>query len=162
MGSHPCRPPPRFSGSGFRAPSNRLLRNLEQPRGTTGWKRQLGAAGDFGSHVGEGATGNCAGHSPDDLALVAELVTKSGRFGLQNAEPPVDVTAIVQPGNRLLPWIATLREADVRLVEPGLGREDTVVELVAVAGRAGLDAHSLELRSGERRLHIGVEHPSCR
>src|SRR5262249_25970288 len=47
--------------------------------------------------------------------------------------------------DRLLARIAALGEADVRLVEPGLRRKDRVVELVAPARDARLDAPALDV-----------------
>src|ERR671933_137115 len=44
----------------------------------------------------------------------------------QHAQAPVHVAAVTEADDRLLPGIAALREAHVRLVEPGLGGEDPV------------------------------------
>ena len=69
------------------------------------------------------------------------------------------MTAVVQPGDRLLARVAALREADRALLEPRLGGEDPVVELATPRRRAGEDPEPLELvrrRSG-RRSGLGVE-----
>ena len=64
------------------------------------------------------------------------------------AQPAVRAAAVVQPRDRLLARVAALREGDVRLVEPGLGGEDRLVELAAPDRRAGLDPQPLELLAG--------------
>ena len=68
------------------------------------------------------------------------------------------MAAVVQPRDRLLPRVAPLRERDVRLVEPGLGRQDRVVDLLAPGGDAGLDPDPLELVRAEGGLELRVEH----
>ena len=68
------------------------------------------------------------------------------------------MAAVVQPSDRLLPGKAALRERDVRAVEPGLGGEDRLVELLAPGGNARLDPRALELFVVERHVEIAVEH----
>ena len=68
------------------------------------------------------------------------------------------MAAVVQPRNRFLPGIATLAEVDVRDVEPGLRREDSVVDLAAPARHARLDPAPLELVRVERRRELRIEH----
>src|SRR5262249_10699270 len=70
----------------------------------------------------------------------------------------VCVAAVVEPGDRLLPRVAALRERDVRRVEPGFGGEDLVVDLVAPAPYAGFDPAQLELRGGGRQPSARGEH----
>src|SRR5262249_46858007 len=63
----------------------------------------------------------------------------------------VDLSTVVLARDRLLARIATLGEADVRLLEPGLRGKDRFVEFVSPARNAGLDAPALE-RFFARRL----------
>ena len=63
--------------------------------------------------------------------------------------------AVMEPRDRLLAGIAPLGERDVRRVEPGLGREDALVELLPPRGDPRLDPGSLELGCGVVRLWLG-------
>src|SRR5438270_3717384 len=67
------------------------------------------------------------------------------------------MTAEMEPRDRLLPGVATLREGDVRLVEARLGRKDAVVDLALPARHAGRDAAELEPLGREGRLEPGIE-----
>src|SRR5207237_3446963 len=84
-------------------------------------------------------------------ALDGRVVVK-----LDHSELAVDVPAVVQSRDRLLPGIAALREADVCLVEARLGREDALVELASPARDARLDPPKLELLLVQRRLGTRV------
>src|SRR6266536_2855262 len=64
--------------------------------------------------------------------------------------------AVVESRDRLLPRVAALREADVRLVETGLGGEHAVVELVAVARGPRFDAQTFEVGFVHRRLELDI------
>src|SRR5581483_4428134 len=98
-----------------------------------------------------------------DAADVAARVD-DGRSGIgrtvdvEDAEPSVDLAAVMLPRDRLLPGVAPLRERDRTLVETGFGGENAVVELAAVAWRPRLDPQPLELVLAERRLELLVEH----
>jgi hypothetical protein len=63
----------------------------------------------------------------------------------------------VQPRDRLLPRIAPLGEADGAFGQAGLGRQDTIVDLLAPRGRAGADPEQLELVGGDGRIQPRVE-----
>ena len=68
------------------------------------------------------------------------------------------MAAIVQARDRLLPRKASLRERDVRAVEPGLGGEDRLVELLAPGRNASLDPRALEVLVVEGHVEVAVEH----
>src|SRR5579863_217525 len=100
-----------------------------------------------GAHVRERDDGAVGTARRARHALDGRLVVE-----LDHLQLAIDVPAVVQACDRLLPGIAALAEADVRLVEAGLGGEDGVVELAAPPRDAGLDAAQLELVGRERRL----------
>ena len=60
--------------------------------------------------------------------------------------------------DRLLARVAAFPEVDRTGVEPGFGRENTVVDLAAEPRRPGLDPQELELVLPHGRLELGVEH----
>ena len=87
------------------------------------------------------------GHPPDLLLAEARPPPRpAGGASPGNhepAHPAVRMAAIVQPGDRLLPRVAALAEADRALVQPCLRRHRVAVELATVARDAGLDARRL-------------------
>ena len=88
---------------------------------------------------------------------MTNLVAWLYAFDLEHAQAPVDLPAVVQAGDRLLPRIAALRERDVRLVQPGLGGKDRAVELLAPGRGRGLDPDALDLVRGQGRRNVGVD-----
>ena len=83
---------------------------------------------------------------PADLALVGgdrRAGLGRARREREAAQAAVGVPAVVQPGDRLLPGIAALREADGPLDEAGLGRHRVGAELAAEPGDARLDPRHL-------------------
>ena len=77
-------------------------------------------------------------------------VSGGGSLDLEDAQLPVRLAAVVEPRNRLLPRVAALlrREADVSLVQAGLGGKDAIVDLAAPARARRQDAHALEILVG--------------
>src|SRR6476659_4857586 len=97
---------------------------------------ELSVLRNIDSYVAERPVTDCARDPADGLCAVADLVARLGALDLERLQAPVDLPAVVQPGDRLLARIAALRERHVRLVEARLGREDRVVELLP-PGRRG-------------------------
>ena len=64
---------------------------------------------------------------------------------LEDAQASVDVAAMLQPGKRLLPRVATLGERDRTVGQAGLGGQYPVVDLGPPARCASEDAQTLEL-----------------
>src|SRR2546425_2815335 len=123
------------------------LRRLAKPgRARLRAELQLGVLRDFDSHVGESQTRNCTCDPADRLSVQQQLVSGRGMaFELQHAQPAIHLASVALPGDWLLPRIAALREADVRLVETRFRGEDAVVDLAPPAWDAGLDPPALEL-----------------
>src|SRR6266542_4084378 len=67
------------------------------------------------------------------------------------------MAAVAQARDRLLARVAALVERDRALVEPGLGGQHAVVDLVPPPRRTSLDPLALELLVVHRRLHVRVE-----
>src|SRR4051794_39724814 len=110
------------------------------------------------------------GAEPAD-GLLAELQLRAGRLGRaqpQAAQVAVRLAAVVQARDGLLADVAALAERHGALVEPGLLRDDRLVEVDAVARAPGLDAQHLGRRLGhghgagrlELRPHAGAV-PGC-
>ena len=68
----------------------------------------------------------------------------------QAAQLPVGLAAVVQPRHRLLTDVAALGERHRALVEPGLLRDDRVVEVDPVARPAALDPQAFGRGLGDR------------
>src|SRR5262249_9434273 len=101
---------------------------------------------DFGAHVAECDTVHRTRDASDGLAVEEKLVIRLHRaVDVENAEPTVDLAAVVLACDRLLSWVAPLREADVRFLEACLGRQDPFVELCAPLRTAGLDPPALDV-----------------
>src|SRR5690348_13298198 len=109
-------------------------------------RRKLRVVGNLCPYISKGDTIRGAGDAAYPLSLERQLVTglRSAR-DLQHAQAPVHLAAVVLARNRLLAGIATLAEADVRLLEPGFGGKDAVVELVTPARNARLDAPAFDI-----------------
>src|SRR3954465_10882489 len=131
-----------------------------------GWQVEpcLGAADlehgvvfDLAADIAERSAGNGARHAPDRLPVADDLIAGRSVLDLEHPQPAVRAAAVVQPRDRLLAGVAALGEGDVRLVDPGLGGQDRLVELAAPDGRAGLDPQALELlvRRGGLVLLLG-------
>src|SRR3954451_7258457 len=91
---------------------------------------EVGIVRNLCAHVTEGYAVGSARNPADDLFAQLELVPRR-RFALdvEDSQPAVDLAPVVLAGDRLLPRVTPFAEADVRLLEAGLGREDGVVEL---------------------------------
>src|SRR5438876_6622077 len=101
---------------------------------------------DLDPNIAEGDAVHCARDPADRLTFVEQLVAWLwGAFDLEHAQAAVHLASMALAGDRLLARIAALREADVRVVQACLGRQDFLVELAAPAGDAGLDTPALEL-----------------
>src|SRR5262245_26534190 len=118
---------------------------------------KLGLVGDVDPHVAERPVRNRARYAPDDLLAVSDLVAGLGALDVEHPQPPVDLSAMAETGDRLLPRVAALRKRDVRLVETCLRGEDRVVELLAPGGRGGFDPDALDLVRGQSRGHVDVQ-----
>src|SRR5215831_1704611 len=107
------------------------------------------------AHVAERVPRDRTRHPADDLLTENDLV--AGRCGpdLEPPQPPVRVAPVMQPRDRLLPRVTALRERDVRFLEPGLGGEHRLVELLRPGRSSRLDAQRLELL-GAGALAVGL------
>ena len=112
---------------------------------------ELGVLRNLDSYIAKRPVTDCARDTSDDLFAVADLVARLGALDLEHLQAPVDLAAVVQPGDRLLARIAALRERDVRLVEARLGREDRVVDSLPQAGAAA----SIRMRSTSSAERVG-------
>src|SRR6266545_7065904 len=119
---------------------------------------EVGVVGNLDAEIAERDSGHGTRHTSDDLLAVTNLVATLGRLDVERPKPPIHMAAVVEPRDRLLTGIATLRERDVRLVEPRLGGEDRLVELLAPGGYACLDWSAFQLGIVERRRDLRVEH----
>src|SRR6266566_3191919 len=101
---------------------------------------------NFGSDIAERHAGDCTRDAADVLAVQLQLVSRCGvSLDVEHAQPSVHLASVALPCDRLLPRVAPLAEADVRLVQAGLRREDALVDLVAPARDARLDPPAFEL-----------------
>ncbi len=93
----------------------------------------------------------------DELGVVLHGI---GPLDLEYPKLAVRMAAVVEPRDRLLARVAPLGERDRPFLEPCLGGEDAVVELVAGDGRPGADAEAFELVVGDRIgvPDVGVDH----
>src|SRR5919198_3853421 len=108
--------------------------------------REHGITRNLCADVAERDAVRRARDSSDDLPLERQLVAGFRRtVDVENTQAAVDLAAVVLPRDRLLPRIAALREADVRLFEPRLCRQDRVVELATPARHSRLDAPALDV-----------------
>src|SRR4051794_3428178 len=96
--------------------------------------------------VSERNTVRGARDAADGLAVECELVAcLHATPYVEHAQAPVDLAAVMLSRDGFLAGIAALAEADVRLVETGLGREDAVVELTTPQRDARLDPPALDV-----------------
>src|SRR5512132_2369718 len=110
---------------------------------------EVGVVRDLGAHVAERDAVGGARDAADRLLTERELVARfRAAVDLEHAQPAVDLAAVVLPRDRLLPRIAAFAEADVRVLEPGFGRKDRLVELASPARDTRLDAPALDLLLG--------------
>src|SRR5262249_23002883 len=105
----------------------------------------------FDPHVAERDAVRSARDAADRLSVQDELVSPLDGVDLQQSQLAVDLSTVVLARDRLLARIATLGEADVRLLEAGLLGKDQFVEFLPPARNAGLDAPARE-RFFARRL----------
>src|SRR5919198_3205867 len=117
---------------------------LPQPRFGAA-DQQRGVVRDLAPHVAERAAGNRARDAADGLLAQDDLVAGARSGNLEDAQATVGTAAVVEARDRLLARVAALGEGDVGLVEPGLGGQNGLVELLAPGRRARLDAERLEL-----------------
>src|SRR5919197_4934898 len=111
-----------------------------------GARSEHGVVRHFDAYVAERDAVRGARDLSDDLSVERQLVARlRAAVELEDAQATVDLPAVVLPRDRLLARIATLREADVRLVEPRLRGQDRVVELMAPAWDAGLDPPAFDV-----------------
>src|SRR5207244_2812645 len=76
---------------------------------------------DLDSHVGQSNAWDRTRDPAHLLAVQEQLVSAFGvSVDFQHSQAAVDFAAVALPRDRLLPRIAALREADVRLVQSGL------------------------------------------
>src|SRR5262249_36207016 len=106
---------------------------------------QHGVVGHLAPDVAERAAWHGTRDAANRLLAEDDLVARLGLFDLETPQSPVRVPAEVETRDRLLARVAALGEGDVRRVEPGLGRKDGLVELLAPHRGAGLDPERLEL-----------------
>src|SRR3954465_9928990 len=84
----------------------------------------------------------------EGLVVEHDLVARRRRIHLENPQASIDVPSVVKARDRLLAGVAALREADVGAVEPGLGGQDPLIQLVAPARLSSLDPCPLGLLRG--------------